>query len=897
VGHSATVVLQFDEPVSVSSLFMQPAMNEAVFPKEGEVRVSRDGMDYSQVCSFRFPPESSLTVSFPSVTVRYFKIVFKNAQTWNGWNGVLHPIDRLKFDRIALMNRPRGNHLEWKNGGVIKDSYFTGTAQFLGTPVKETKILTSKMSADGMLSWNVPKGDWVILRMGHRNNRQFPHPTRGRKGYMADPLCVDGIRTHFDAYVKPYTDRIGNVKELHLDSWESGNVNWTQSFPDEFCRRRGYDLAPYLPVLAGELIESSDVSERFLTDFRRTVADLIADNYFGETCRLSHEMGQCLSSQAGPGGRISDRLMNFGRVDIPHTEFWIDSNIDHWAKATKTAASAKRAYGKEKVSAESFDTWRYFEEYPLTLKAAGDVLFAAGLNHCDLHVGIFQPENIGDPGMFPVFGSFFNVHNTCWSRIRPFSEYLSRCQYLLSDGIFQADVLYYVGDEPCDENAQKVFGRTPSGYDFDFINTECLLDRLSVENGEMVLSGGHYRLLVLPDDSSIRVEVLEKIESLVEKGAMVLGLPPQHSAGLSGYPASEKAVREIADRLWNRGAVLSGMDVAKALKKLEIAPDWTVKGVRAENFRIIHNRTDAKDIYFIANTSSSNLSPVFSFRVSGSMPSLWNPGDGQASVVWDWQDNGSRIQMPLNMAPFGSVFVVFENDGRTSIGNVTRNGQELVTAGPSALLENQALLNRTEDAVQLSVFQNGRYAVGSSGSVDVNGLPSSLDLSESWRVTFDEKSGIGTVSFPELISWTEHPDDRIKYYSGEAVYERSYKLPENVLSTVDSVVLDMGSLRAMAEVHLNGKSVGILWKPPFRLDVTDYVQAGDNRLEVTAVNTWFNRLFYETVVNPGGTHVMDLSKAPAVRIIRNSIKNRPLMPSGLFGPIRLVFGRQKIVNP
>ena len=897
-SHTASVVLVFDESVSISSLFMQPNLNESRFPKEGEIWASEDGTDWSQVSFFRFPPESSLTVSFLPVIARYFKIVFKSTQTWNGWNGLSHPVDKLKLDQIVLLSRPQVNHLEWKNGGAIKESYFPDTESFDGVPADETVNLTSRMSADGVLSWNVPKGDWVILRIGHRCNRKFPHPAGPGRGYMADPLSVGGLRTHFNEYVKPYANRLGKLDELHLDSWESGNVNWTPSFPDEFRRRRGYDMTPYLPVLAGEVIGSSDVSERFLTDFRRTIADLIADRYYSETCRLANKMGVPLSAQAGPGGRISDRLMNFGRVDIPHTEVWIDSMaaIDKWAEATRIAASAKRAYGKTRVSAESFDTWRYFEEYPLMLKAAGDIMLAAGLNHFDLHVGLFQPENVGDPGMFSTFGSYFNAHNTYWSRFRPFMEYLSRCEYLLSEGVFQADVLYYAGDEPCEENIREFFKHTPDGYGFDFINTECLLNRLTVKDEKLVLGDGHYRLLVLPDDSAMRVEALRKVESLVELGAVILGHPPKHSMGLAGYPASEKAVREIADRLWSRSTVLSGMDVIGALKKLDVVPDWTVKGAQPNDFRIIHNRTKSRDVYFIANTSSSYQSPVFSFRVSGRTPSLWTPGDGQTSAVWDWQDDGSRIQLPLNMAPFGSVFVVFENDGRMSIGNVTRNGQELVTAGPAAQLVDQVLMNRTEDAVQLSVFQNGRYTVGSSGSVDVNGSPESLDLSKSWSVAFDEKTGIGKAAFPELISWTEHADERIKYYSGEAVYERSFECPENVLSSVDSVVLDLGELSALAEVRLNGKSAGVLWKPPYRLDVTEYLQVGQNRLEVIAVNTWFNRLFYETVVNPDGPHLLDLSKAPSPKVIRNAVKNRSLMPSGLFGPVRLMFGVQKKVG-
>lgn len=852
-------VLEFDQPVSARSLFMLPDLAGKSFPQEGDLLASMDGTEYVHVSSFRFPPASSLTVGFAPTLAKYFKVDIRTAQSWNG---VVRKADRLAFHEVRLMARPSINHLEWKNGATIRGDYFPETLPGSGTPPGEVVDLTAQLSPAGVLSWEVPPGDWVVLRIGHRFNRKFLHPVGKRnRGYACDPLSPKGIRTHFDSYVLPYAARIragsgSSLNRLHIDSWESGSVNWTPAMADEFRKRRGYDLRPYLPVLTGEVIGSSEISERFLADFRRTIADLIADNYYGKTAELSHQAGMVLSAQAGKAlGRISDPLMNFGRVDIPHTEFWFDSSPAEWAKHTKIAASAKRAYGTGEVGAESFSSWHYFREYPFALKPYVDAQFAAGLNHVDLHVGILQPADVGDPGMFPTFGSFFNAHNTYWSRFHVFTDYLTRCQYLLSQGVFVGDILYYSGDEPCLNNSMKALSHSPKGYDCDVINTECLINKLAVENGELVLGDGHYRLLVLPDAPDMRVGVAEKIESLVKQGALVAGPRPQRAVGLEGYPENDRKVQAIAAQLWGEGLV-SDVSVAEALKQADIPPDVVFEETGGSRPLFIHNRTPSRDIYFLSNPDNAYREFSGSFRVSGRIPHLWHPGDGRKTPVPAYDDDGGRTRIPLRLAPFGSVFVVFSEKGRDEL----------------------------------------EAPLGAVRSTPGRDMPEPMDLSSDWSVVFERIPSLGTVHFPKLVSWTKHPDERIKYYSGEAVYERSFELPAAVLPAGGAVVLDLGSLGAMAEVHLNGKPIGILWKPPYRLDVTKAIRPGRNDLNVVVVNTWFNRLFYETVANPGGSHLLDLSRAPAIKTIHDSIENQPLMPSGLFGPVRLVFGVRKIAQ-
>ena len=783
-----------------------------------------------------------------------------------------------------------------------------GTKSFLPSPAQYPVLppdavvaadrvvdLTARMDADGRLVWNVPAGQWTILRFGRTstgaNTRPAPAPGLGLECDKFDPAALDA---HFDAFIGALLREIGRRRTsadagwnmLHIDSWEMGAQNWTAAFRDEFHRRRGYDLLRFLPAMTGRVVDSLEVSERFLWDLRQTAQELTIENHAHHLKALGRRHGFGLSIEPYDMNPCADMSLG-AEADVPMCEFWthpFDTTFSVFE-----AASIAHTGGRKIVAAESFtsdDTERW-QAHPASMKALGDWAFSAGVNRLVIHRSQHQPQLDDRPGMtMGPYGVHWERTQTWWDLAPAYHAYLARCQFMLRQGLSVADICYLVA-----EGAPHVFrpptsatrGHPPErlGYNFDGCAPETLLERLSVNEGKLVLPDGmSYRVLVLPNRDTMTPALLRKVKRLVEAGATVIGPRPLKSPSLSGYPPCDADVKQLAEELWGelrvpataghpndlskggtpirerrfgKGLVLDpgpqdllpprgdgnpapepeqygdfGM-VTNVLNRMRVPPDFESDGP----VRYHHRRAGSVDVYFVANREDRPVDANCVFRVAGKAPELWDPLTGGRRFLPQFMANNGRTTVPMRFEAAQSFFIVF----RKPAGKASAPGRNF--AAPSQIAE----------------------------------------LTGPWQVSFDARwGGPEQVTFPTLDDWSRRAETGIKYYSGTAVYRQTFDLPPSaVLARPSRLLLDLGRVKNLAQVRLNGRDLGVVWCAPWQVDISPAVKARDNHLEIVVANLWPNRLIGDQWV------------PPEQRLTRTTwnpfAKDSPLLPSGLLGPV------------
>lgn len=733
--------------------------------------------------------------------------------------------------------------------------------------------LTSQMTPDGRLTWQVPEGRWKIIRTGHRmtGSRLMLAPPEA-DGLSVGWLNSRGLEQQFEHLGKVLLQEAGplagkTLKYFSDDSFEDGFPNWTAEILQKFREYRGYEAIPYLPVLAGVIVGSAEISDRFLHDYRKTVADLMADAHYKRFAELCHQHGLLVQNEsAGPsrsGTMCMDGLKNLGRSDLPMGEFWLGLRHDEEGgldpklgygttrledgqnKVTKMVASAAHIYGKKLASAEAFTTYRHWSDSPATLKPAADRAFCEGINRLVIHTSTAQRPKDGKPGFEYGAGTHFNPNVTWWEQSSGFLHYIARCQALLQRGRFVADVLYYNGDwAPNIVEPKRVDPSLGKGYDYDVCNEEVLLTRLGVQDGRLVLPDGmSYRLLVLPPATRMPVEVLLKIRDLVKGGATVVGPRPQKAPGLKDYPLSDDRIKTLAADLWGdidgqkvtthkygKGRIIQGTPLREILLRDSVVPDFEYSGDAQTIIDFIHRREGATDIYFLANRNPRLERVDARFRSRGKTPRFWDPVIGAMRRVTQYREAEGRTIIPLELAPYGSLFVVFQKDRA--------------------------------------------FSKGGKGVPNFPRLSTLEEVSGAWTVRFDPAwGGPATVKFASLQDWTTRPEEGIKYYSGTATYTKQITLSP---AGGRKYFLDLGQVKHIASVRLNGKDLGIVWTAPWRVEITQALNSGTNHLEVDVTNLWPNRL------------ICDAALSPEKRLTRTNIpfkKDAALLPSGLLGPV------------
>jgi hypothetical protein len=771
-----------------------------------------------------------------------------------------------------------------------------------GAAIASDKILdlTDRLGADGRLTWTAPPGNWTILRFGRTstgaNTRPAPAPGLGLESDKFDKAALDA---HCEQFVGALLREIGPGKRrdagwtsLHIDSWEMGAQNWTAAFRKEFRSRCGYDLLRYLPVFSGRIVDSREISERFLWDVRQTAQELVLENHAQHLKALGRKHGLGLSIEPYDMNPTAD--LNLGAVaDVPMCEFWAQG-FETWYTCFE-AASIAHTGGKTIVAAESFtssdkERWRF---HPASLKALGDWAFCSGVNRIVFHRYAHQPWLDRWPGMtMGPYGVHWERTQTWWEMVDEYHRYLARCQLMLRQGVAVADILYLTPEGAplaFRPPASAVRGNPPDHreYNFDACSPETLMARAKVKHGQIVFAGGtSYRLLALPNVDTMTPELLRKVKELIRAGATVVGAPPRKSPSLSGYPQCDDEVQKLAIEIWGVGAmeqwsdwkhpipgapihhsttpfphrrlgkgrVIWGGELAKDSGTNEfenVYPDYAGLAalLRADGvppdfesdgpLRYTHRRDGKTDIYFVANRSAGIATMTARFRGTGKAPELWSPLTGKTRRAQVWKERDGQTFVPLRLETHDSLFVVFHQSAKAPDDEAGRNWDEYVTVG---------------------------------------------EVSGRWEVSFQPgRAAPDKLTFDTLTDWSKHSNPGVKFFSGVATYRTKFNwTPQQsaIGNRQSPIFLDLGRVEVMARVKVNGKEVGTVWKAPFRVDVTGALRSGENQLQIEVANLWPNRLIGDAAL-PKNQRVAWTTWNPFT-------KDTELLESGLLGPIALV---------
>jgi hypothetical protein len=901
--------LEFAKPFTCRSLIIHTAASN--YQSERLLlEVSDDGTNYRSLGRLEPPRhgwqdgDAEITNAIEPATAKYFRFTYDKAGSEPGaedldfakWKPTL------KFSGIELLSEPKIHQFESKNGEVWRLSKRTNDKQIpAGLCVDKTKIIniTNKLGADGKLSWQVPAGKWTIIRIGHTSTGHTNATGGGGIGLECDKFSPETAKLQFDNWFGEAIKQAGPdlakrvLKIFHIDSWECGSQNWSPVFAGEFKKRRGYDLLPYLPVLAGVPIESAETSEKVLSDVRQTIAELLVDNFYGTMAKLAHEQGCTFTAESVSPTMMSDGLLHYQKADIPMGEFWFRSPTHDKPNDMLDAISGGHIYGKNIIQAEAFTELRLlWDEHPGMLKTTADRNFALGINRYVFHVNVHNPWLDRKPGMtLDGIGLFFQRDQTWWQPGKAWFDYIKRCQGLLQQGHPVIDIAVFTGEETprrailpdrlvstlpgifgaerVKQEAERLANKDVPivnsiedashsanmalpenwinplrGYAYDSFNKDALLRLAKVKDGRIVLPGGaSYALLVipgvnpmLPDAGLMSPEVVEKLQQLVNAGATILmNGQPMKAIGMGDDAVVAKAGKALYNSKGGKGRLLIGLYQKQTFDDLGIARDLIATdsvNQPVKDLAWTHRAGDGLNIYFISNQQALNRTVNLSLRVAGGAPELWDPLTGETKQVRGVSKSG-RTNVSLNLAANGSAFIVFRN------------------VGPNAkLAEVKKLSFKT-----VQTFAN-------------------------WQVQFNPKAGgtANAVKVDQPFDWSRSANDSIRYYSGTAVYSRTFNWKG--AKSAGKLYLDLGNVANMAEVYVNGINCGTAWTFPYRVDVSQAIKPGENRLIIKVTNTWANRLM--------GDHALPENKRITWTNAPYRLDGRALLPAGLLSPVKLV---------
>ena len=829
------------------------------------VEASDDGANFRKVADIPFSSIVQRTIAFDAVTARYFRVVFPMQPA-----GV--PMHDERITELVLASGARVSEFEKRAGFANARNFYAiddpkVAPQYI-VPQGDVIDLTSKMRADGTLDWTPPAGEWMVLRIGYSltGHENGPAPAEAT-GLEVDKLNREFVKNYMDGYLKMYADTVGarmmgakGISYLLTDSIEVGPQNWTDHILDEFQKRRGYDPRPWLPALTGVVIKSTEDTDRFLWDFRRTISQLLAENHYGEIAEDLHSHGMRYYGEALEYHRpsLGDDMEMRSKTDVPMGAMWTWAGSPgpdfDYISDLRGAASVAHIYGQNLVGAESMTSrgpaWSFS---PNNLKKVADLEFALGVNRFEIHESTHQPVPDMAPGLtLGPFGLWFNRNNTWAEEAKPWVTYLARCSYLLQQGHYDADVAYFYGEEG---PLTAVFGwkpieDAPDGYGFDFVNSDVVLHELQLKDGRLVTPGGtSYRILYLGGRSQrMTLPVLRQIENLVKQGAVVVGNRPVDSPSLAD---DEKEFQRVADELWGKkaatnhdmrrvgkGRVYAGASANEVLASLGVPKDFEYNKPEADTtLMFLHRKLSYGEIYFVDNRQDRAENLEVTFRVDGKAPELWDAATGEKQAA-SYRIASGRTTVPLHLDPYGTTFVVFR--------------EPATLAAWEAPVKHETVVSGLDNA-----------------------------LNHDWKVRFEANLGApATASFDQLASWSENSDVGIKYFSGTATYAKTIDVPADAITRGQHVWLDLGDVRDLAEVFVNGKDLGCVWKTPFRIDVTGALTPGKNEIAINVTNLWVNRLI-------GDQQPWSLKKYAFADFLPYRA-NSPLLPAGLLGPVQLV---------
>lgn len=877
IGDKAWIQFEYPQPQTIRAITIVIGGKnpfDAFMPPGGEsgraLEASDDGQSYHVVVEIPKSGSTEHTIAFAPVMAKFFRVTLKTQPVPpNPFAGMGFPTPppptNHEIAELVLHPGARVNRFEEKAAfNQMPDLYqFATPAVVPADAIQKGNVvdLTGKMHADGTLDWTPPAGKWVVLRFGYSLLGITNHPaTAEATGLEVDKLNSGFVKHYMDGYLNSYKDTVGadmmgkgGIKYVITDSWEAGAQNWTDNMIVQFKQRRGYDPTPWLPVLAGRVVRSAQASDQFLWDLRKTIADLTADEHYGQVQASLKERGMGHYGESHEEGRafIADGMEVKKLDDIPMSAMWVQkpgvNKVQYGYNADdRESASVVHIYGQNLAAAESMtscDPSTAWAWSPATLKPTADMEFLNGINRIVIHESAHQPLIGKVPGLtLGPCGQWFNRNETWAEDAHVWIDYLARNSFLLQQGHFVADVIYFYGE---DSNITAVFADkspdVPAGYNFDYINADGLMNELGAEDGYVTTkSGMKYRVLALDAYSKhMSLPALRGIHKLVEEGAVVAGQKPTDTPSLSDDQAEFK---KLSDELFGdgtgvhtigKGTVYAGVNSEAALKALKVAPDFEYGNPdNGQQIPFVHRHTADADIYFVDNRGDQNTAVDASFRITGKAPELWHSETGKIEPA-SYKIADGRTTVPLQFEPWGTLFVVFRNEAKQSSHTLPKPAEKELTTveGP-------------------------------------------------WNVSFQADRGAPTsTTLEKLIAWNDSADSGIKYFSGAGTYTKTVQASDDWFKNGARVWIDLGDVKNLADITVNGKSLGVVWHAPYRVDVTGALKPGANEVTIKVTNAWVNRLIGDE--QPGTTTKYTFTPMKPYKA------NSPLVPSGLLGPVKL----------
>ena len=860
IGEDAWIQYEFPEATEIGSVTIA---NEgygelAAFnggPQNRSLQYSLNGTDFMELIKIPGSITAQTTVSFIPLNIKYIRLCYKTLPIADPGIGALFGMQAdtkpkgTKVSEFSVQHSMKVHRFEAKAGfEPWKEENQQVTINTTGPLLDQIIDLTSMMKPDGSLDWIAPAGNWIIYRFGYSLTGQKNHPASPEAtGLEVDKLDPGAVTRYLENYLDQYKQATGGLmgaeglSHMVLDSYEAGHMTWTNNMLEAFKSKRGYDLRPWLPVLVGRIIIDLKTSEKILWDFRKTIGEMIVENHYELIGNLLAKKGMKRYTESHENGRIflADGMDVKRKADIPMSAMWqpgalsvgADEEIRSRADI-RESASVAHIYGQNIVAGESMTTiGNSFSPHPASLKRTADMELASGLNRFVIHTSVHQPLDSLLPGLsLGPFGQWFTRQETWADQAKDWSDYLARSSYLLQQGKFVADVLYFYGENT---NITSQFNlalpNVPFGYEYDFANESVLMNMVIPHKGKIrTVSGMEYAMLVLNSSAKMMtLKVLRKILEFAKAGVCIRGQQPMQSPSFADdTKAYQATLKEIA----SFPNVKFDFELSSTLHALNIVEDIIITQQKSE-ILYVHRTAGDREIYWLNSRSSAYNEATISFRINGKIPILFNPITGKVHKI-GYEMQGERTIIDLKFDPWDAYFIVFE--GKTTLKKVKIPTWELT----------------------------------STTSVDGN-----------WKVNFQAKRGAPdeAIEFPQLISYTASSEKGIKYFSGTASYKNSFEIKS--LNKSEKVELDLGDVKNLAEVHLNGKKVGVVWKKPFKIDVSTYVQKGKNLLEIKVINSWVNRLVGD---EQPGVKKMTFTTLPLFN------QNSPLEESGLLGPVKLL---------
>ncbi|SDJ09095.1 F5/8 type C domain-containing protein [Pedobacter sp. ok626] len=915
-----------NEPCWFQYAFAQPFTTRSITIKTGgnnyqaqrlEIQVSDDGKAFRSIGRLDPPrqgwqdTDADYTHSMAPVTARYYRFIYDKRGSEPGsedldaakWK------PSLKLLNLELSAEARINQFEGKSAAVWRISKRSTAAQLpdqICVPLNKIIDLTAKLNADGSLNWKAPKGNWTILRIGHTSTGHTNATGGGGKGLECDKFNPVAVKLQFDSWYGEALKRGGPeiaskvMTELFIDSWECGSQNWSSLFASEFKKRRGYDLMPYLPVMSGIPVQSAAISEEFLYDLRKTIAELVVDQFYKTIVALAKEKGVNFSAESVAPTMISDGLMHYKAVDVPMGEFWLNSPTHDKPNDMMDAISGAHIYGKNIIQAEAFTSIRMdWSEHPGNMKTLLDRNYALGINKMVYHVFAHNPWMDRKPGMtLDGIGLYFQRDQTWWKPGKAWVNYAERVQTLLQQGDPVIDIAVFTGNELPRRSVLPdrlvsvlpgIFGKdvveserlrllntgeplrikpmgvnhsanmadsenwvnSLRGYAYDSFNPDVLSTAVVRDKKVVFSSGASYGVLVIPGKTAMDpnyqymdFEIVKQLLALVKAGATVLlNEKPLYQSGLKQVPETE--FKKAVDELWvagknGDGQVLIGPYQEETFKPLGLERDLFVaeaeQSTYAKYIAYTHRKTDQKDIYFIANQLEKDRVLNCSFRIADlkTVPEFYDAVSGKTWKARNWSVVDGRLQLAIKLDANASVFVIFDrNTDQTKPVEGKSNWSEFTTTQV---------------------------------------------LDKDWQVTFDPAYGGPSkpVLFKDLTDWSLNQDSLIRYYSGTAIYNKNINIKSK---KTDEVWLDLGAVANIADVKINNVSCGIVWTPPYRVEISKALRNGNNQISIELSNTWANRLI--------GDQRLPENKRITKTNAPYRLEGKPLLKAGLLGPVTI----------